>query len=69
MNEIRFGLKVYLIGPPDSDDAGQPLYVAFLYAFRINLRSVLFAHADAADWWLNDRVSRRNNSVNLCKAR
>ena len=23
MNEIRFGSKVYLIGPPDSDDAGQ----------------------------------------------
>jgi hypothetical protein len=26
MNEIRFGLKFYLIGPPDSDDAGQFLW-------------------------------------------
>ena len=30
MNEIRFGSKVYLIGPPDSDDAGQFFYGTFL---------------------------------------
>lgn len=43
MNEIRFGLKVYLIVPPDTDDAGQPLHIAFFDMHSVSMSDQFYS--------------------------